>query len=145
MPHSILLVDDNVELVELLALSLKVLGGYIATVATDGIMGIELAMTSRPDCIVVDVMMPGLDGFQFVRALRGDQQTEDIPLIILTAVPQEKGRFSGLASGADYYLTKPVTITDLVDAIQRAIATSNADRAERLQHLATTDEEGPIS
>ena len=83
-------------------------------------------------------------GFQLVRTLRGDPDTADIPLIILTAVPQEQGNFAGMASGADYYLTKPVTIASLVTAIQHAITTSNAERALRLQRLAT-EEEGPIA
>ncbi len=87
--------------------------------------------------------MPELDGLQLVRTLRGDPATVDIPLIILTAMPQEKGRFASMASGADFFLTKPVTITNLVSAIQHAIATSQADRVKRLQQLAR-DEEGPI-
>ena len=142
MPHTILLVDDNLELLELLAQSLKILGGYNTAVASDGLTGLELALTLHPDCMVIDVMMPELDGFQLVRTLRGDPDTADIPLIVLTAVPQDKGRFSGMASGADHYLVKPVTIAHLVAAIQQAIVTSDADRLHRLQQLAT-DEEGP--
>jgi two-component system, OmpR family, alkaline phosphatase synthesis response regulator PhoP len=144
MPYSILLIDDNVELLDLVAQSLRILGGYTTTTATDGLIGLELASTTAPDCIVVDVMMPELNGYQLVRSLRGDPATASIPLVILTAVPQDQGNFTGMAAGADYYITKPVTISDLVAAIQHAIATSNVDRAARLRQLAS-DEGDPAT
>jgi CheY-like chemotaxis protein len=84
-PWTVLVVDDNVELIESLQLSLEILGNFHVISATDGDMGLEYAATLSPDCIIVDIKMPGLDGYQFVRAMRGDPTTVSIPLIVLTA------------------------------------------------------------
>jgi two-component system, OmpR family, alkaline phosphatase synthesis response regulator PhoP len=140
MAYTVLLVDDNTELLDLLAQALEKLGGYSTASAGDGLTGLEMALTLRPDCMVIDVLMPELDGFQLVRTLRGDPDTADIPLVILTALAQDRDRFASLAAGADYYLTKPVSIPDLVGAIQRAIATSAAERAQQFQQLAADEE-----
>ena len=140
MAYTVLLVDDNTELLDLLALALEKLGGYATARAADGLAGLEMAMASKPDCMVIDILMPQLDGYQLVRTLRGDPDTADIPLIVLTALAQDKDRFASLASGADYYLTKPVSIPDLVAAIQHAIAIGVAERARLFQQLATDEE-----
>jgi CheY-like chemotaxis protein len=92
---TLLLVDDNSDLLDMLTLALKTLGNYTIQRATDGASGLEQTVNVRPDCIVIDILMPGLDGYQLVRALRGDPETADIPLVILTAVAQDKGQFSG--------------------------------------------------
>jgi CheY-like chemotaxis protein len=136
MNSTILLIDDNVELLNLLSTSLNKLGGYTTIRATDGLAGLEQAMVSLPDCIVIDIMMPQLDGYQLVRALRGDPLTSAIPLIILTALAQDKDRFIGYAAGADQYLVKPVAIHQLVTAIAKAISINEDERAQRLQILA---------
>ena len=96
----------------------------------------RLAVSERPDCVVIDVMMPGIDGFQLAHALRGDPETAEIPLVMLTALAQEENRLAGLLSGADRYLVKPVRIPDLIEAIQAAIATSRAEREHTLRELA---------
>jgi CheY-like chemotaxis protein len=85
--------------------------------------------------------MPGLDGYQLVRALRGDPETADIPLVILTAVAQDKGQLSGLAAGADQYLTKPVSPQSLIAAIQQAMTLGQQERMRRLRVLAESDME----
>jgi CheY-like chemotaxis protein len=138
---AVLLVDDNVDLLELLARSLQHLGGFDVVRAEDGVSGLEQALTVRPACIVIDVMMPGLDGYQLVRALRGDPASADIPIILMTALAQDANRLAGLVAGADQYLVKPVKPQDLIAAIHRAIALSREERQRRLQELAEEDEQ----
>jgi CheY-like chemotaxis protein len=133
---TVLLVDDNADLLELLTNSLRYIGGFRILSARDGATGLELAVSERPDCVVIDVMMPGIDGFQLAHALRGDPETAEIPLVMLTALAQEENRLAGLLSGADRYLVKPVRIPDLIEAIQAAIATSRAERERTLRGLA---------
>jgi CheY-like chemotaxis protein len=134
--QTVLLVDDNVDLLELLTNSLRYIGGFRVLNAPDGATGLEMALNERPDCIVIDVLMPGIDGFQLAHALRGDPETAAIPLVMLTALAQEENRLAGLLSGADRYLVKPVKIPDLIDAIEGAIATSRAEREQTLRQLA---------
>jgi DNA-binding response OmpR family regulator len=134
--YTVLLVDDNPLLIDLITAMLNESKAIKVICATDGVQGLEMCMQEHPDCMVIDVVMPGLDGFQLVRALRGDPITANIPLVILTAMAQDNARFTGLASGVDQYLVKPVTIDGLLQAIEFALSRSEADRALRLQNLA---------
>jgi two-component system, cell cycle response regulator len=134
--HRILLVDDNPNLLQLMVHSFQLLGDYEVITAENGIEGLERVQEAHPDCIVIDVKMPGLNGYQLVRALRGDPATTYIPLIMLTAMVQEKDRYEGLASGADRYLVKPIKPLALVTAIQEAIRISEEERARNFQSLA---------
>jgi len=135
---TVLLVDDNPDLLDMLTLALRTMGGFTIIRACDGVSGLEQAIITQPDCAVIDVLMPGLSGVQLVRALRGDPVTADIPLIILTAMAQEKDLFTGMAAGADQYLTKPATPQAIIVAIHQAIALTRAERRRRLQQLAET-------
>lgn len=135
-PLTILIVDDNRELLEILAESLESLGAFRAVTTPNGSVALERVTQIHPDCIVIDVMMPVLDGMQLARALRGDPATASIPLIMLTAMAQDKDRFAGLASGADQYLVKPTKPLDLIAAIQMALRQSAAERKERMRQLA---------
>src|SRR5262249_33782681 len=138
--QTVLLVDDNVALLDLLTNSLRYIGGFRVLNAPDGAIGLEMAINERPHCIVIDVVMPGIDGFQLAHVLRGDPETAEIPLVMLTRLAQEENRMAGVLSCADRYLVKPVKIADLIEAIQAAIATSHAERERRLRRLA--EEEG---
>ncbi len=133
---TVLVVEDNAELLELLLHSLPALGGFRVVGAADGFEGLLQYEKVHPDCVVVDVRMPELNGYQFVRALRGDPATAATPLIILTALTQERDRFVGLASGADLFLTKPVLPSDLAQAIRLALARSVAEREAAYRALA---------
>lgn len=137
---TVLIVEDNPDLLDLLLMALPRLGPFRAVGVSDGIAGLERFYEVRPQCVIIDVKMPGLDGYQLVRALRGDPETADTPLIILTALAQQKEQFAGLAAGADLYLVKPVTPQDLVAAIHQVIALSDADRLQRLQALLDTED-----
>ena len=133
--YTVLLVDDNPNLLKLLSMGLPDLGDFTIVTAEDGIEGLTKCMELHPDCMVIDVMMPGLNGYQLVRTLRGDPDTADIPLIILTAMVQDKNKYVGLASGADQYLCKPVLPSELSRAIVQAIRVSDEDRVRLLTQL----------
>ena len=132
---TILIVEDNTELLDLLLLALPRLGGFKVVGATDGVAGLEQFYELRPQCVVIDIKMPQLNGYQLVRALRGDPDSAPTPLIILTALAQDKDQFAGLAAGADLYLIKPVSPVDLAAAIKHVIGISEAERLQRLQAL----------
>lgn len=136
----VLLIDDNADLLDLLSRVVANLGHFNVLQAADGVSGLEQAVTAHPACIVVDIMMPGLDGYQLVRALRGDPETADIPVVMLTALAQDYNRLAGFLSGADQYLVKPVKPQELVAAIQQAIAYSSEERASRTRALLNVDE-----
>jgi DNA-binding response OmpR family regulator len=135
-PYTVLIVDDNPALLDLINESLTMIGGFTVFTATNGVEGLERFYAVRPDCMVIDVKMPQLDGYQLVRILRGDPESASTPLVILTAMVQDKDRFAGLASGADQYLLKPTKPRELVEAIGRAIAMSADTRAQALRRLA---------
>jgi CheY-like chemotaxis protein len=139
-PTLVLLIDDNAGLLELLSRALTHLGGFHVLQAENGVRGLDQALTEHPDCIVVDIIMPGLDGYQLVRALRGDPDTADIPVVMLTALAQDYHRLAGFLSGTDQYLVKPVKPQDLVTSIQQAIVLSREERASRLLALANGEE-----
>jgi CheY-like chemotaxis protein len=133
-PHrTILVVDDNPELLELLREGLS--DHFTILLARSGAEGLNRVASAHPDCAIIDIRMPGIDGLQLVRTLRGDPETIDMPLIILTALPEEQGLLPGLLSGADRYLTKPVLPSELIPAIHDALALSAAERTRRLRSL----------
>src|SRR5260221_11790503 len=133
--HTVLVVDDNPELLVLVAESLGKLGHFTVVTADNGMEGLERYYQTRPDCVIIDVKMPGLDGYQLVRALRGDPETRATPLIILSALSQERERLAGLLSGVDEYLVKPVSPLDLVHTVERAIDCGEEERRRRLLAL----------
>jgi CheY-like chemotaxis protein len=133
--YTVLMVDDNADLRALVADSLRMLGRFTVVTAEDGIQGLERYFDVRPDCVVIDVKMPGIDGYQLVRALRGDPASSATPLVILSALAQEKDQLGGLLSGADEYLVKPVGPLELVRTIERAIGLTEEDRRARLRAL----------
>ncbi|HUY79797.1 MAG TPA: response regulator [Ktedonobacterales bacterium] len=131
----VLLVDDNIELLE--AVRFALLDDYFietATSAEDALERIEqLAQGELPDCMVVDVKMPGLNGVQLVRILRGDPTTAQIPLIILSAYVQGEDILRGQLAGVDRYLAKPFDLEVLIDAIQQATRMTPEQRLVRLR------------
>lgn len=136
-----LVVDDDRRLLQLLSDGLELLGHFNVVRAENGIEGLEQFFAVRPDCVVIDVVMPELNGYQLVRVLRGDPASAATPLVLLTALAQEKNRFTGLAFGADRYLVKPVTPRELVNTVHQAIMTSEAERIKRLHTLITQSDE----
>lgn len=110
--QKILIVEDERDVADLVAFNLE-RAGYETTVAHDGIAGLEQAFKNPPDLIVLDLMLPGKDGYAVFKDLRRDNRTSDTPVIMLTARAQTEDRIEGLSVGADDYLTKPFSPKEL--------------------------------
>lgn len=136
----ILLVEDDHDLREFLQGALPYYGSFTIIAAADGITGLEMLTEHHPSCAIIDVKMPGLDGYQLARAIRGDPDTALTPLIILTALTQDRDRFTGLASGADRFLQKPATPQALAETIAEVVTQDLAIREQRLRKLATEED-----
>jgi CheY-like chemotaxis protein len=133
---TIVIIDDDPAITKSLGLMFQTLTDLTVVTADNGVTGLEQCVKLLPYCAIVDVKMPGMDGFQVVRALRGDPKTEHISLIMLTAMASDRDRFIGNASGADFYLIKPVRTWDLIATVQQAIARGTAERHEQFRCLA---------
>jgi len=127
----ILVIDDDLDLLEMTRMMLQ-RGGHEAILTGDGMDGIAKAQQLHPDLAIVDVMMPGMNGYQVVRKLREDPTTADIAILILTARAQSVDRDAALAARADAYMAKPVspaellqTVTDLLERHSQASLPTN--------------------
>lgn len=138
---TVLVIDDNPTIVELIKYAVNLQGQYNVIVAYDGVQGLERVYADSPDCVIVDVKMPRMDGYQLVRCLRGDARTADTPLIILSAMTREEDQVTGMLSGADEYLLKPFKPTALNAAIERVLRLSPLDRQRRTDYLVQTQAE----
>ena len=130
MAYKLLLIDDDVQLCQLLQLMLKKMD-FDVEIAHDAVTGLRQAYTIKPDAIVLDIMMPGMDGWQTCQRFR---EMTDVPIIMLTALSAEDEVIKGLNLGADDYLVKPVTADELaarVRALLRRVARSNVDGSRR--------------
>jgi len=121
MPH-ILVVEDELDLAELIAYHLKK-NGYEVTEAHDGQIALDLCTQYNFDLILLDLMLPKVDGMGVFSALRDQIKTQDIPIIMLTAKGQPTDRIAGLEAGADDYLTKPFVPKELILRIQKQLKT----------------------
>jgi phosphate regulon transcriptional regulator PhoB len=114
---TVLVIDDEKDLVELVRYNLEQ-AGYDVIAAADGKAGLEVARKHLPDLVVLDWMMPGMDGLEVCRQLRADARTARLPLIMLTAKASEADRVVGLELGADDYLVKPFSPRELVARVK---------------------------
>ncbi len=124
MPLKILVCDDERHIVRLIQVNLE-RQGYQVITAYDGKEGLEKVKSEKPDLCVLDVMMPYMDGFEVLKNIRRDPETENLPVIMLTAKAQDKDVFEGYHYGADMYLTKPFNPMELVTFVKRIAAGSN--------------------
>jgi two-component system response regulator MprA len=113
----VLVVDDEDNIIELIRLGLRY-EGFQVEVASDGEQGIALAQRIDPDLVILDVMMPGIDGIEVCRRLRSNPTTRDVPVLMLTAKDEVGDRILGLQTGADDYLTKPFDFYELLERIK---------------------------
>jgi two-component system phosphate regulon response regulator PhoB len=120
MPANILVVEDEPAIQELLALNLEHAGHHVLR-ARDAEQAAELVRHALPDLILLDWMLPGVSGATFARALRQDDRTKQVPIIMLTARGQEQDKVAGLDAGADDYVTKPFSPRELLARIKAVL------------------------
>ncbi|MFA0732276.1 MAG: hypothetical protein LKKZDAJK_000929 [Candidatus Fervidibacter sp.] len=114
----VLVVDDERHIVRLVQVNLE-RQGYEVLTAYDGVECLEKAKAEKPDLIVLDVMMPRMDGFEALQRLKSDPETSQIPVIMLTARAQDRDVLQGYQYGADLYLTKPFSPLELISLVKR--------------------------
>ena len=125
----ILVVDDEIYIVHILDFSLG-MEGYEVITALDGEQAIEKAHAEKPDLIVLDIMMPKLDGYETCKALKGDPTTRDIPVILLSAKGRNVDQKIGFEVGADDYITKPFSPRKLVERINAILGQTSPHRMQ---------------
>jgi two-component system alkaline phosphatase synthesis response regulator PhoP len=125
MPGTIAIIEDESNIVELVKYNLD-REGYHTLSASNGKKGLELVRQELPDLVILDLMMPELDGISVCKQLRADPQTKNIPVIILTAKSEEADRVLGLEMGADDYVTKPFSPRELVARVRAVLRRSGA-------------------
>jgi len=118
VPKKILAVDDEKHIVRLVQVNLE-RAGYLVVTASDGKEALTKVAEENPDLVVLDVMMPYMDGFEVLQNLRRNPSTRDIPVIMLTAKAQDADVFKGWQSGVDLYLTKPFNPMELLSFVKR--------------------------
>ena len=125
----ILIVDDELESVRLVGLMLQ-RQGYEITAAQTGAQALTKSISENPDLVILDVMMPDMDGYQVCRHLRANPATSDLPVIMFTAKTQVDEKVAGFQAGADDYLTKPIHPDELASHIEAVLARSRRRQAE---------------
>jgi CheY-like chemotaxis protein len=121
MAEKILIVDDDLDTLRLVGLMLQH-QGYRINAASSGIQAISISQSDRPDLILLDIMMPEMDGYEVARKLRSDANTSSIPIIMFTAKTQVDDKVAGFEAGADDYLTKPTQPRELFAHVKAVLA-----------------------
>lgn len=124
MAHSVLVVDDEPIARTLLRLML-VRAGFEVLEAEDGVDALEKVKENPPDLVILDVMMPGMDGFAVCRAIRQNEAVSTLPVIMLSAKTDTDSINQGLDAGADKYLTKPISPNELTHHVRDALKQKN--------------------
>lgn len=117
----VLLVDDDEDMMRLLEVTLQNAERYTLLTAREGEEALRLVRQTRPQVVFLDVMMPRMDGFEVCRILKEDPGTRDVKVILLTALTQERDRVKAQEVGADGYLTKPFSPTQLIDTVDHLL------------------------
>ncbi len=116
----ILVIDDEPNLLEVIRLRLEA-NDYEVLTAQDPLAGLEIAKEEMPDLIIMDVIMPKVNGLRLLRILKREDETKDIPVIILSVKWHDNNHKAGVDAGADYYLTKPYDPKELLDTVKKAL------------------------
>ena len=127
-PKRILVVDDDTDVLRTTSKTLEE-AGYEVDQAQNGRQGIERIWHAKPDLVVLDVVMPGLNGWDLLQAIRGDEATAKLPVIMLTVLDQDQHVAQGWELGADFYLTKPFSPAYLLDIVKRLLFAAEGSEA----------------
>ena len=123
--HKILIVEDEVDIATLVTFNLQ-RAGYAVDMVHDGLEGLEKIIKDQPDLVVLDLMLPGMDGFSILKEMQRDSRANQIPVLMLTAKSQIDDRIRGLESGVDDYLTKPFSPKELILRVQAILKRNKA-------------------
>ena len=137
MKGRILVVEDEVDILDMVSYNLEK-AGYQVQIAVDGEAALTQIREELPDLIVLDLMLPGMDGLEVCRLLKQDKGTRDVPILMLTARAEEVDRIVGLELGADDYVTKPFSPKELmarIKAVIRRVAPTSLDEVIEVQGL----------
>lgn len=128
MKVKVLVVDDEKDIVDLIKYNLEKENEFIVTTAYDGKQALELASSDKPDLILLDIMMPELNGFDVCKKLKSDNSTSKIPVVFLTAKENEIDEIVGLELGADDYIQKPISPRKVIARIKSVIRRTNMEQ-----------------
>ena len=131
MAKTVLIVEDDRNIADLLRLYLEK-EGYEVVIANDGLKGVELFKSSQPSLVLLDVMLPGMDGWGVCRAIRSESKT---PIIMLTAKSETEDKVSGLKQGADDYITKPFEMKEVLARIEAVLRRSGIEPEKASRRL----------
>ncbi len=125
MAKRVLLAEDEPNIVESLTFLLE-RAGFEVGVESDGRQALDSVLSDTPDVLVLDVMLPELDGYEILRRLRADARSKSLPVLMLTAKSQREDRITALECGADMFITKPFANAELVAAVEKLAGQSTA-------------------
>ncbi|MGD1118683.1 MAG: response regulator [Dehalococcoidales bacterium] len=125
MAKKILVIEDDPATSRLVDYSLRH-AGYEVITSSNGLEGIRKARTESPDIVILDVMLPGLDGFEICHRLRAEKDTAKLPILMFSAKAQEIDKETGIKVGADDYLTKPSPPSEIVSRVQKLLVKKNS-------------------
>jgi len=137
MAEKILIVDDDATMIKLLATILEI-EGYQALEALSGDEALKVIAEEKPDLILLDIMMPELDGLEVLDMLRGDAATRHLPVVMLTARVEDEDIYEGWRRGADEYVTKPFEPKVLIETISKVLSRSVEERLEERKRNVST-------
>jgi two-component system, OmpR family, alkaline phosphatase synthesis response regulator PhoP len=128
--EKVLIVDDEEHICELIKFNLEK-SGYDTIISTDGLDALNKAKHERPDLILLDLMLPGIDGYDVCKEIRKDSSISYIPIMMITAKGEEFDKVLGLELGADDYITKPFSVRELVARVKAILRRSNIDIVDK--------------
>ena len=135
--QNILIIEDETDIAELIAMTLQ-RDGFNVEIEHDGAKGLTLALKTQPDLIILDLMLPSMDGYQVLKEMRRDTRSHSIPVIMLTAKSQIEDRILGLEKGADDYMTKPFSPKEMLLRVKAVL------KRQQLTPSSTTFSFGPF-